>query len=144
MPDNWETYKDWKELMEDIKVNYASYIDNQLVIETLYTSQEKNSQWSYVNNVMGIQDVVKAIRTRCPAIRYTFIEGEDLEKYKADVEEVIAKFSSNYLQLSLEYKQDAMYAANKIFYAVLKVVYKDFIQTEWFKVTALSTVEVQA
>ena len=133
-----------KELMEDIKVNYASYIDNQLVIETLYTSQEKNSQWSYVNNVMGIQDVVKAIRTRCPAIRYTFIEGEDLEKYKADVEEVIAPFSSNYLQLSLEYKQDAMYAANKIFYAVLKVVYKDFIQTEWFKVTALSTVEVQA
>lgn len=133
-----------KELMEDIKVNYASYIDNQLVIETLYTSQEKNSQWSYVNNVMGIQDVVKAIRTRCPAIRYTFIEGEDLEKYKADVEEVIAPFSSNYLQLSLEYKQDAMYSANKIFYAVLKVVYKDFIQTEWFKVTALSTVEVQA
>lgn len=133
-----------KELMEDIKVNYASYIDNQLVIETLYTSQEKNSQWSYVNNVMGIQDVVKAIRTRCPAIRYTFIEGEDLEKYKADVEEVIAPYSSNYLQLSLEYKQDAMYSANKIFYAVLKVVYKDFIQTEWFKVTALSTVEVQA
>ena len=133
-----------KELMEDIKVNYASYIDNQLVIETLYTSQDKNSQWSYVNNVMGIQDVVKAIRTRCPAVRYTFIEGEDLEKYKADVEEVIAPYSSNYLQLSLEFKQDAMYSANKIFYAVLKVVYRDFVQTEWFKVTALSTVEVQA
>lgn len=138
-PDNNE-----KEAMEDIKANFASYIDNQLVIETLYTSQEKNSQWSYVNNVMGIQDVVKAIRTKCPTIRYTFIEGEDLEKYKAEVEEVIAPYNSNYLQLSLEYKQDTMYSFNKIFYAVLKVVYKDFVQTEWFKVTALSTVEVSA
>lgn len=129
-----------KEKLDDLRVNYASYIDNQLVIETLYTSQEKNTQWSYVNNVMGIQEVIRAIRTRCPAIRYSFIDGEDLEKYKAEVNEVIEPYSTNYLQLELEYKADAQYSANKIFYAVLKVVYKEFIQTEWFKVTALSTV----
>lgn len=131
-----------KELMEDINANYASYIDNQLVIETLYTSQERKSQWSYINNVMGIQDVVKAIRKRCPATRYTFIEGEDIEKYKRDVEEIIEPYSNEYINLSLEFKADATYSANKIFYAVLKVVYKNFIQTEWFKVTALSTAEV--
>ena len=124
--------------MEELRVNYASYIDNQLVIESLYTSQEKNSQWSYTSNVMGIQDVVKAIRTKCPSIRYTFTDGEDLEKYKMDVEEVISKFRSNFKVLELEYKQDATYSANKIFYAVLKVVYRDFFQTEWIKVTALS------
>lgn len=131
-----------KEILEDMHVNYASYIDNQLVIETLYTSQEKYTQWSFINNVMGIQEVVKAIRMRCPAIRYTFIDNEDLENYKADVEEVIAPFKSNFKTLELEYVEDATYSANKIFYAVLKVVYKDFIQTEWFKVTALSAVEV--
>lgn len=131
-----------KETLEDMRVNYASYIDNQLVIETLYTSQEKYTQWSFINNVMGIQEVVKAIRMRCPAIRYTFIDNEDLENYRADVEEVIAPFKSNFNTLSLEYVEDATYSANKIFYAVLKVVYKDFIQTEWFKVTALSAVEV--
>lgn len=131
-----------KEIMDDMRVNYASYIDNQLVIETLYTSQEKHTQWSYVNNVMGIQDVVKAIRIRCPIIRYTFIDGDDLEQYKADVEEVIAPYRSNFKTLELEYLEDATYSANKIFYAVLKVVYRDFIQTEWFKVTALSSVEV--
>lgn len=130
-----------KEKLEDMHINYASYINNQLVIESLYTSQERNSQWSYINNVMGIQEVVKAIRTRCPAIRYTFIDGEDLERYKADVEEVIAPFQSNFKQLALEFVSDATYSANKIFYAALKVVYNDFVQTEWFKVTALSAVE---
>lgn len=131
-----------KEKLDDMHVNYASYIDNQLVIESLYTSQEKTTQWSYINNVLSIQEVVKAIRTRCPAIRYTFVDGEDLEKYRADVEEIIAPYRSNFNTLELVYAEDATYTANKIFYAVLKVVYKDFIQTEWFKVTALSAEEV--
>ena len=131
-----------KEKLDDLHINYAAYINNQLVIESLYTSQEKNSQWSYINNVMGIQEVVKTIRTRCPAIRYTFIDGEDLERYKADIEDIIAPYQNNFKHLSVEYVSDTTYSANKIFYAALKVVYKDFVQTEWFKVTALSTVEV--
>lgn len=132
-----------KEQLEDLRVNYATYIDNQLVLEALYTSQERYSQWSYINNVMGIQEVVKAIRRRCPAIRYSFIDGEDLEMYKADVEEVLDKYRSNFKVLELEYKEDATYSLNKIFYAVLKVVYRDFVQTEWFKVTALISDEIQ-
>lgn len=131
-----------KEALEDLHVNYASYIDNQLVIESLYTSLDRNSQWSYINNVMGIQDVVKAIRVRCPIVRYTFIEGEDLARYRADVEEVIAPFRSNFKTLELVYVQDATYAANNIFYAALNAVYKEFVQTEWFKVTALADVDV--
>lgn len=133
-----------KEKMEDMRMNYASYIDNQLVLETLWTSQEKYSQWSFVNNVMGAQEIVKAIRTRCPAIRYSFIEGEDLTQYKADVEEVIAPYASNFRTLELEYIADATYSANKIFYAALNIIYKDFVQTEWFKVTALNSQEVQS
>ena len=86
---------------------------------------------------MSIQEVVKAIRTRCPSIRYNFIDGTDLEKYKLDVEDIIAPYKSNFKTLELVYATDSTYAANKIFYAVLKVVYKDFVQTEWFKVTAI-------
>lgn len=133
-----------KEKMEDLRMNYASYIDNQLVLETLWTSQEKYSQWSFVSNVMGAQEIVKAIRSRCPAIRYSFIEGEDLTQYKADVEEVIAPYASNFRTLELEYIADATYSANKIFYAALNIVYKEFVQTEWFKVTALNSQEVQS
>ena len=128
-----------KEELCDAKINYASYIDNRLVLETLYTTQEKNSQWSYISNVMGIQEVIRAIRTHCPAIRYSFITGDDLEKYKKDVNEIIEPYRSNYMSLELEYVADAQYTANKIFYAVLKVKYKEFEQTEWFKVTALAT-----
>lgn len=128
-----------KEVLDDMRVNYASYIDNQLVIETLYTSQEKYTQWSYINNVMGIQEVVKAIRTKCPAIRYSFITGDDLENYKADVDEILDAYRSNFATLELEYISNATYAANKIFYAILNVAYKNFVQTEWFKVTAIQT-----
>ena len=128
-----------KEQLCDAKINFASYIDNRLVVETLYTTQEKDSQWSYINNVMGIQEVIRAIRTHCPAIRYSFISGDDLEKYKKDVNEIIEPYRSSYMSLDLEYVADAQYTANKIFYAVLKVKYKEFEQTEWFRVTALAT-----
>ena len=130
-----------KEKLEELRVNYASYLDNQLVLESLYTSQERMSQWSWLNNVMGIQEVVRAIRRRCPAIRYSFIDGEDLERYRADVEEIIAAYRTNFKLLELEFVSDSTYSANKIFYAVLKVVYNDFIQTEMFKIVALSTVD---
>lgn len=133
-----------KEKLEDMRVNYASYIDNSLVVESLYTSQEKYSQWSFLNNVMGIQEVIKAIRTRCPAIRYTFIEGQDLETYKSDVEEVIAPYRNNFSTLELDYVADATYSVNKIFYAVLNVAYKNFIQSEVIKVVALSAADVKA
>ena len=129
-----------KEVMCDMHMNYASYIDNNFVIETLYTSQEIESQWSYINNVMGIHEVIRSIRTRCPVIRYTFIDGEDLETYKRDVEDIISTYSNSYRKLEFEYVANSTYAANKIFYAVIKVTYKDFIQTEWFKITAMSTV----
>lgn len=131
-----------KEMMDDLHINYATYIDNRLVLETLYTSQDKHTQWSYINNVMGIQEVIKAIRIRCPIIRYSFIDGEDLEKYRADVEEILDGFKSNFKVLQLKFVEDATYSQNKIFYAVLQVVYKDFVQSEYFKVTALSSVDV--
>lgn len=133
-----------KEQLDDLRVNYASYIDNQLVLESLYTSQERNSQWSYINNVMGIQEIVRAIRTRCPASRYSFIDGENLERYKAEIDEILDPYRSNFKTLELEYRADPVYSVNKIFYAVLKVMYRDFVQTEWFKVVALATQYVES
>ncbi len=128
-----------KEKLDDLRVNYASYIDNKLVLESLYTSQERNSQWSYINNVMGVQEIVRAIRTRCPASRYSFIDGENLERYKAEIDEILDPYRSNFKLLELEYRADPVYSVNKIFYAVLRVMYRDFVQSEWFKVVALAT-----
>lgn len=129
---------DQKETLSDAKINYASYFDGLLTLETLYTSQEKNSQFSYVNNILAIQEVIKAIRTRCPKIRYSFMDGEDLEKYKEDVQAVLSKYSNNFLQLKLVYTKDDSMLSNKIFYATLQVRFRNFVQTEYFKIYALA------
>lgn len=126
-----------KEQMEEIRVNYAAYYDNVLVVESLYTTQEKLTQFSYVSNILAIQQVIKSVRTLCPKIRYSFMDGEDLEKYKKDVQGELDKFSSNFMSLTLEYTQDAVMISNKIFYASIKVQFRNFVQTEWFKVIAL-------
>jgi hypothetical protein len=106
-------------------------------LETLYTSQEKHTQFSYLNNILAIQEVVKAVRRRCPKIRYSFTDGDNLEEYKKDVESVLDNYSNNFMSLSMEYIADPAYISNKIFYAAIKVKFKNFVQTEYFKVIAL-------
>lgn len=130
-----------KEVMEEIAVNYATYIGEDLVIETEYTSQDLHTQFSFLNNVLATQEVVRAIRSRCPVIRYSFIDGEDLERYKADIEDVIARYASNFKTIEFNYVNDPVYVNNKIFYAAINVGFRDFIQTEWFKVTAINVTE---
>ena len=127
-----------KQLMNDIRVNYATYYDGVLTMDSEYTSQKKHSQFSYINNILATQEVIKAIRTRCPKIRYSFINQEGLVKYKEDVENnVLNKYSGNFDTLELVYLGDSTYEANKIFYAGINVRFRDFIQTEIFKVYAL-------
>lgn len=127
-----------KEALYEARINYASYFDNVLTLETLFTSQEKDTQFSYINNIFAIQEVIKAIRTRCPKTRYTFIDGEDLEKYREDVEAVLNKYTNNFLSLKMVYTKDEAMLANKIFYASLEVKFRNFVQTEYFKIYALS------
>lgn len=129
---------DQKEILSDNKINYASYFDGLLTLETLTTSQDKASQFSFVNNIFAIQEVVKAIRTKCPKTRYSFIDGKDLERYKEDVEAVINKYANNFLSIKFTYAKDETMIANKIFYATLEVKFRNFVQTEYFKIYALS------
>ena len=128
-----------KEELLDLRINYATYIEDSLVIESLYTSQEKYTQLSFINNILAVQEVMRAIRRRCPAVRYSFIDGDDLEKYRADVQEAIEPYSSNFRTLTLTYMQDPYYTENKIFYATLAVQFRDFVQTEYFKIVALGS-----
>lgn len=127
-----------KEAIKDMHVNYATYIGENLVIETQHTSQEELTQFSFINNVMATQELVRAIRNRCPVTRYSFIEGDDLERYKNDVESIIANYSSNFKTVEFEYVNDPVYTNNKIFYAAIRVGFRDYIETEWFKVTAIN------
>lgn len=129
---------DQKEQLLEARINYASYFDNKLVLETLFTSQELQTQFSYINNVLAVQEIVKALRTRCPKTRYSFIDGEDLETYKEDVNMVLSKYTSNFKTLKMTYLQDQTMVSNNIFYAAIEVTFRNFVQTEYFKIYALS------
>ena len=137
---------DEKQQLEDLGVNYVSIYKSgntrRVVLETLYTAQHVNmqSQLSFSCNVWCIQQVVKALRERCPKSRYAFMRGNDLEDYQSDLKQELGKFSSNFLSFDMEYQHDAAYEAQKIYYAVLKVTFVDFIQAEFFKIVAMPTV----
>lgn len=126
-----------KELLEDTKVNYAIFDQDQCVCQTLYTSQDDYTQLSYINNVLGIQEVARAVRTSCPKFRYTFTSGVDFSSYAAEVSSVLANYRNNFAELSFEYQQSAVHASQKIFYATIKFRFNNWAQTEIFDLYAL-------
>lgn len=128
-----------KTLMEEIRVNYAAYIEGQLVFETMYTHQSAWTQLSFANNVLAIQEVARAVRTKCPAIRYSFITGSGLEIYKNNVSSVLMNYVDNFQSLNFVYVQDKVMEDNKIFKAAIEFRFNNFAQTEIFDLIALPT-----
>ena len=126
-----------KTQLEEMKLNYATYLDGSLTVESLFTSQEEYTQLSFANNVLGIQEVAKEVRRICPAMRYSFMDQNGLEQYKNAVEAVIEPYKANFEQLDFVYVQDDVMKANKIFNASLKFRFKDFVQSEIFDLYAL-------
>ena len=130
-----------KSLLEDSRINYAIFQNGQCIVQTLYTSQEAYTQLSYVNNVLGVQEVARAVRTSCPKFRYTFATGNDLSVYAKEVSKVLANYSNNFAELGFEYTQSAIRASQKIFYASITFRFNNWAQTEIFDLYALPTTE---
>ena len=129
---------DQKQKLANACVNYVNYYDGVAVLETTYVNYEDYTQLSFLQNILAVQEVIKAIRSRCPRIRYTFMDGEDLENYLKDVEAVLSNFQTNFQSIEMEYMADEVYEQNNIFYATLTVKFHNFVQEEFFKVIAIS------
>lgn len=127
-----------KQELVDANVNYMSVYDGIPVMETMYVNDTEYTQLSFLHNIMGVQEIIKLIRTRCPRTRYTFLDGDDLETYIADVQAIVKEYATNFRSISCEYMADEVYEQNNIFYAVLRVQFKNFIQEEYFKIIAIS------
>lgn len=128
-----------KAIMEDLKINYACYLDGTFTIETCYTSQEKFTQLSYSNNVFNIQQIIHEVRKKCPKIRYTFMDQDDFDSYQKEINSLLSQYSTNFMSLEMEYVADSVYASNKIYYAIIYVKFRNFVQTEMFKIVALQS-----
>lgn len=129
---------DQKQELNDLRVNYANWQEDQLVLQTQYTSQNEYTQLSFANNVLAMQAIVRDVRKRCPATRYSFIDGEDLEVYMGDVQAVLDKHTDNFKELTFEYIQDEVMVQNKVFHAAIRVKFRDYVQAEWFKLYAIN------
>lgn len=130
---------DQKTMLSDLNINYACYINGNLTMETCYTTQDGNrTQLNYINNILAVTKVIHDIRTECPKIRYTFITDTDLTKYREEVNKVIQRSSSNFESIYMEYTQDEVMAANKIFEADIFVKFRNFEQEEIFNIYTLN------
>lgn len=132
---------DQKQILDDLKANFVNYTsDNQLAVQSTYTSQDHDGPLSYINNVLVTQRVVKAIRRYVPTIRFMLMEPDatDFGKYKDLIQDnVIANYEQFFKSITLVYTADDVQTANKIFNASLYCYYRDFPQAEVFDVFAV-------
>jgi hypothetical protein len=130
-----------KQAMEDIRVNYAIFQEGQCVVQSCYTSQTAYTQLSYGNNVLAIQQVLRAVRTSCPKQRYSLASSNDLSAYATAVNNVLAEFKNNFDILRFTYTSDALKASQKIFYASIEFAFLNWSQTEIFDIYAINNEE---
>lgn len=137
-PSEDETIINEKQLMCDLRVNYGCYYDDRFSIETEYTMNPTESEFSYWNNVALVCLMMQSIRKACPAARYQFITADDLTVYQDAVETAIKPWRNKFAAVRFKYIQDESAIQNKIYYAAIEVVFKPFAQAEIFTLTALN------
>lgn len=136
--------KNQKDELFSKHINFISYLDKVPVLESEYTTQEDYTGFSFINNTLAVQRVIKAIRVKCPKNRYSFMEEEDLVKYEEDVQAILNNYTSNFTTLRMEYAADPTYEQNMTYYAILYIQFKKFVQAEVFRIIAINNDDVVA
>lgn len=137
-PSDDETIINEKQLMCDLRVNYGCYYDDRFSIETEYTMNPTESEFSYWNNVALVCLMMQSIRKACPTARYQFITAEDLTVYQTAIETAMKPWRNKFASIKFKYVKDDAAIENKIFYAAIEVVFRPFAQAEIFELTALN------
>jgi hypothetical protein len=130
-----------KQVIDDIRLNYAIFEDEDVcVVQSNYTSQNSNTQLSFINNVLAIQEVARVVRTACPRNRFRLITGSDMTEYANAVSRVLQSYNNYFETLEFQYTQDPLRSVQKIFYASINFAFNNWAQTEIFDLYALANV----
>jgi hypothetical protein len=130
-----------KQAIDDIRLNYAIFEDEDIcVVQSNYTSQEGNTQLSYINNVLAIQEVARVVRSVCPRNRFRLITGSDMSEYATAVSRVLQSYNNYFETLEFQYTEDPLRSVQKIFYASINFSFNNWAQTEVFDLYALANV----
>ena len=128
---------DQREELSELRINHLGEYNHELSFESLWTTQEEYTQLSFGNNMLAIEEVIKAIRDFCPANRFSMMYANDLQSYKDDVSDIIDKYRNNFESIEMTYLDDKDYSANKIFAAAISVACKEFNIAEDFSIYVL-------
>lgn len=128
----------YKAAIDELRVNYCVFEDDNCVAQLCYSCNPKYTQLSFINNVIAIQRVLRAVRTACPKQRYTLSTTNDLTNYAKAVNDVLSNFVTNFAVLNFVYTQDPLKASQKIFYASIEFAFLNWAQTEIFDVYAIN------
>ena len=127
-----------KQAMDDLRVNYAIFENGRCVVQSLYTDNGKNTQLTYTNNLLSMQEIGRQIRKVCPEARYAIsADGADFSHYNKLINDVLEKYQGNFKVLELVYTADKRKAAQKIYYAGINFLFADWAQTELFDLVAM-------
>lgn len=130
---------DQKDLLVQNHINYATYVNGVLTVETDMTAQAKETCCSYGNNILTVQNTIRKIRTLCPKLRGTFIDSSDaLDKYAQKVKDVIAQDRDNYASIDFQYTADEVMMANHVFDASIYCEFKNYVGSEEFTIYTLN------
>lgn len=126
---------DQKQQIYDLHMNYATYVNGILTLETQINSQTEETQCSWINNILLIQQVIREIRIQCPKSRYSFIDTTvGLSNYAQDVNNILNSHNSEFEAIEFEYSSDEIELANHIFNATINVAFKDYVDYEKFTI----------
>jgi hypothetical protein len=127
--------------MADARMNYASYLNGVLTMETCFTSAnttEDENLNKYINNILAVTRLIHNIRTECPKLRFSELTTDtDLEKYRDKVNAVIMRSNVDFKEVRMEYVQDEIMRANHVFEANIFVKHSDYEQEEVFNIFTL-------
>lgn len=125
--------------LDDMGLNYAIFQGDTCVVQSCYSSQDKKTELSWINNVMAVQEVMRAIRTACPQNRYRFVTSTDFSVYKEAVDTVLSNYRDHFNVLNFVYTEDKLMSAQKIFYGSLEFAFGQWAQTEIFDMFILNS-----
>lgn len=133
-----------KQAMEELRVNYAIFQEDNCVVQSLYSSQDNYTELSYINNTIAIQAVARAVRTACPRNRYKLVTGSDFSEYATAVNNVLSNFTGYFNTLEFLYTEDKLKASQKIFYASIRFSFNQWAQAEIFDLIAINDEDITA
>ena len=84
---------------------------------------------SYLNNVLALQQVIKALRVRFPAERYAYITSEDdMVVIQGNINDFLSTYADMFAELEYTYIQDSKYL--QIYRAAIRFRFNEFYQAE--------------